>query len=95
MRLRHHLMAKPPTPDTIALTVRERVLLFCAGSGTDWKRAGVTSETVIDMIEKGLIVDHPLDWLALTMRGRAVLKGHGAVLREVTGRSLSALMFGL
>jgi hypothetical protein len=33
-RRRHHLMAKPPTPDTIALTVRERVLLFCAGNGT-------------------------------------------------------------
>jgi hypothetical protein len=62
---------------------------------TDWKRAGVTSETVIDMIEKGLIVDHPLDRLALTMRGRAVLKDHGAALREVTGRSLSALMFRL
>ena len=44
-RLRH-LMAKPPKPDTTALTVRERILLFCIGSGTDWQRAGVTSETV-------------------------------------------------
>jgi hypothetical protein len=24
-------MAKPPTTDTTALTVRERILLFCAG----------------------------------------------------------------
>jgi hypothetical protein len=25
-----------------ALTVRERVLLFCVGSDTDWQRAGLT-----------------------------------------------------
>ncbi len=31
-------MAKRPTPGVIAadLTVRERILLFCIGSGTDW-----------------------------------------------------------
>lgn len=32
-------MAKPPKPDTTALTVRERMLLFCVGSGTDWQLA--------------------------------------------------------
>ncbi len=37
---------------------------------TDWQKAGVPGETVIDMIEKGLVVDHPFDRLALTMRGR-------------------------
>jgi len=42
-------------------------------SGTDWQKAGVPGETVIDTIEKGLIVD-PFDRLALTMRGRAVLR---------------------
>jgi hypothetical protein len=39
-------MAKRPTPDTMGLTAPERILLFCVGSGTDWQRAGVTSETV-------------------------------------------------
>jgi hypothetical protein len=49
-------MAKPRTSDTIALTVQERVLLFCAGSGTDWQRAGVMSETVMALIVRGLLV---------------------------------------
>ena len=43
-------------------------------SGTDWQWAGAPGETIIEMIEKGLIVDHPFDRLALTMRSRAVLK---------------------
>jgi hypothetical protein len=69
-------MPKRPPQDSTAvdLTVRERILLFCIASRTDWQKAGVPGETVIDMIEKGLIVDHPFDRLALTMRGRAVLK---------------------
>jgi hypothetical protein len=29
-----------------ALTVPERVLLFCVGSGTDWQTAGITGATV-------------------------------------------------
>jgi hypothetical protein len=33
-------MAKPPKLDAASLGVRERVLLFCVGSGTDWQRAG-------------------------------------------------------
>ena len=56
------------------LTARERVLLLCIASGMEWQKAGVPGETVIDMIEKGLIVDHPFDRLALTIRGRAMLK---------------------
>lgn len=31
----------------------------------DWLHAAIPGETVIDMIEKGLIVDHPFDRLAL------------------------------
>jgi len=46
-------MAKSRTPDTIALTVRERILRFCAGSGTDWQRAGVTGETVTALVVGG------------------------------------------
>jgi hypothetical protein len=69
-------MPKRPPQDPTAsdLTVRERVLLFCIASRTDWQKAGVPGETVLNMIEKGLIVGHPFDRLALTMRGRAVLK---------------------
>jgi len=45
-------MAKPPkaTSDTAALVVRERMLLFCVGSGTHWQRAGVTGGTVTALI---------------------------------------------
>jgi hypothetical protein len=42
-------MAKRPTPDIGALTVRERILLFCVGNGTDWQWAGVPSEIVTEM----------------------------------------------
>jgi hypothetical protein len=69
-------MPKRPPQDPTAsdLSVHERILLFCIASRTDWQKAGVPGETVIDMIEKRLIVDHRFDRLALTMRGRAVLK---------------------
>jgi hypothetical protein len=43
-------------PDIMALTVRERILLFCVASGTDRKRAGMQD---------------PLGRLALTNGGRA------------------------
>jgi len=36
--------------------VRERLLLFRVGSGTDWQRAGVTGETVTALVAKGLLV---------------------------------------
>ena len=49
-------MAKPPKADTAALTVWERMLLFCVASSTDWQRAGVTSETVTALLVRGLLV---------------------------------------
>jgi hypothetical protein len=61
-----------PAEAAKALSVRERVLLFCAASGTDWLHAGVAGETVSALIVKG-----PRDAggaLALTDRGRAVLR---------------------
>jgi hypothetical protein len=39
-------MTKCSTPEIMALTARERTLLFCIGSGTDRRRAAVMSETV-------------------------------------------------
>ncbi len=67
-------MAKPPKPDTTALGVRERMLLFCVASGTDWQRAGVTGETVTALVVRGLIVRDGKGRLALTDDGRAALR---------------------
>jgi hypothetical protein len=63
-----------PAEAAKALSVRERVLLFCAASGTDWVHAGVTGETVTAMVVKGLIERDAGGALALTDRGRAVLR---------------------
>ena len=63
-----------PSADTARLATRERVLLLCVASSTDWQRAGVASETVTGMIVKGLIFRDAVGRLALTDRGRAVLR---------------------
>jgi hypothetical protein len=46
-------MSKPPAkakPDAApALSIPERILLFCVASGTDWERAGITGATVTAM----------------------------------------------
>jgi len=67
------LMAKGPTPDIMTLTVRERVLIFCIGSGTDWQRV-VPSEVVTDMMVEGFISRDALGRLALTASGRTALR---------------------
>jgi len=54
--------------------VRERMLLFCIGSGSDWQPAGVTGETVTALVVKGLLVRDALGHLALTNDGRAALR---------------------
>jgi hypothetical protein len=63
-----------PAEAAKALAVRERVLLFCAASGTDWLHAGVAGETVTAMVVKGLVERDAAGVLALTDRGRAVLR---------------------
>jgi hypothetical protein len=67
-------MAKPPKPDTRALTVRERMLLFCVGSSTDWQRAGVRGDTVTALVVKGLLMRDAKGHLTLTDDGRAALR---------------------
>ena len=62
-----------PADEAQALSVRERVLLLCVASNTNWLHAGVPGETVTAMIVKGLITPDGED-LALTDRGRAVLR---------------------
>jgi hypothetical protein len=69
-----HQMAKQPTPDIASLGVRERMLLFCVGSGTDWQRAGVTGETITALVVRGLIVRDGRGRLVLTDERGAALR---------------------
>jgi hypothetical protein len=62
-----------PADEAQALSVRERVLLLCVASNTNWLYAGVPGETVTAMIVRGLITPDGED-LALTDRGRAVVQ---------------------
>ena len=56
-----------------ALTVPERVLLFCVGSGTDSQMAGITGATVTMLAVKGLVDRDAVGKLTLTEQGRAAL----------------------
>jgi hypothetical protein len=56
-----------------ALSIPERILLFCVASGTDWEHAGVTGATVTATIVRGLIQRDPAGRLWLTKEGRAIL----------------------
>jgi hypothetical protein len=70
-------MTKPKPDSTVAqteaLSIPERILLFCVASGTDWERAGITGATLTAMMIKGLIAREPTGGLYLTKEGRAVL----------------------
>jgi uncharacterized protein YjhX (UPF0386 family) len=69
-------MAKLTTPAETPemLTVRERVLLFCAASRTDWLQAGVTLDIVSRMLTMGLISRDAAGAVELTGRGRTVFR---------------------
>jgi hypothetical protein len=75
-KLDGNVMAKltMPAEAAKALSVRERVLLFCTASRTDWLHAGVTGETVTAMVVKGLFERDAAGVLILTDRGRAVFR---------------------
>ena len=68
-------MAAEPTPQSIAaaLTVSERLLLFCLASGTDWQAASITHATAQQMMVRGLIEREAATRYVLTEQGRAVL----------------------
>jgi hypothetical protein len=57
-----------------ALSIPERQLLFCVASKTDWKKVGITPNTVLSMVVRGLIERDPAGHLHFTKDGRAVLK---------------------
>lgn len=63
-----------------ALSVSERILLFCVASNTDWERAGITGTLVTAMVIRGLIGRDPMGKLYLTKEGRAAF----AALLEAT-----------
>ena len=68
-----------PKPDSAAvqaaaLSVSERVLLFCVASGTDWERAGITGTMVTATVIRGLIAREPTGGLYLTKDGRAAVR---------------------
>jgi len=65
--------AKAKADATPALTIPERILLFCVASGTDWEHAGITGATVTAMVVRGLIERDAGNRLALTTEGRAAL----------------------
>jgi len=56
-----------------ALGVKERVLLFCLGSRTDWRRAGVTLKTMAGLMTNGLVTPTGGHFV-LTDDGRATLR---------------------
>ena len=68
-------MDKTPTeaPALDALTVPERILLFCVASGTAPPKTGKIRRTIEGLTIKGLIKREP-DRLALTALGRATLE---------------------
>ena len=69
-------MKAPRKPDSVAaaLSVPERVLLFCIASSTSWQEAGITGETLTTMELKGLIQRDTVGRLSLTAKGRAALR---------------------
>ena len=55
-----------------ALSIPERVLLFCVASDTDWEHAGIPGTAVTAMIVRGLI-QRDAGLLRLTKEGCAVV----------------------
>ena len=65
--------AKAATHVGPALTIAERILLFCVASGTEWERAGITGANITAMVVRGLIERDTGNRLTLTDQGRAAL----------------------
>ena len=65
---------KMPADAAEALTVPERLLLLCVASRIDLKHAKIVERVATDVVVKGLITLDTGGVLALTDRGRAVLR---------------------
>jgi hypothetical protein len=67
-----------------ALSMTERILLFCVGTHTSWERTAVTRATITSLVITGLIQRDPAGTLRLTRDGRASL---AAMLGQVAPTS--------
>ena len=65
---------KMPADAAEALTAPERLLLLCVASSIDLKHAKIVERVATDVVVKGLITLDTGGVLALTDRGRAVLR---------------------
>jgi hypothetical protein len=65
---------KMPADAAKALSVPERLLLLCVAAGIDFKHAKIADRFATEAIVKGLITRDTGEHLALTDRGRAVLR---------------------
>jgi hypothetical protein len=63
-----------PADAAKALSVPERLLLFCVASETDWRHAKIAERIVTEVVVKGLVERDAASLLTLTGRGRAVLR---------------------
>jgi predicted transcriptional regulator len=74
------------TPEMLgdALSVPERVLLFCVATRTDWLRAGITHTIARQMMVRGLIERQAAGNFTLTDQGRAVME---ALMMRMATRS--------
>ena len=67
-----------------ALSVPERMLLFCIASDTDWQKAGITGATITAMVVKGLVDRDTAGRPTLTEHGRAAL---ASLLKDPQGQT--------
>jgi hypothetical protein len=63
-----------PAEAAKALSVSERLLLLCVASAIDFRHAKIAEQVVTEVVVKGLIERDADGALALTDRGRAVLR---------------------
>jgi hypothetical protein len=63
-----------PAQTAEALSVPERLLLLCVAAGIDFKHAKIGERFATEAVVKGLITLDTGGQLALTDRGRAVLR---------------------
>ena len=63
-----------PVDEAASLSGRERVMLFCAASCTNLQQVALSREVMTGLAIKGLISRSAVGEIALTDRGRAVLR---------------------
>jgi hypothetical protein len=87
--------AKAATPEGVGsrLTARDRVVLFCAATGTDHAAIGITARAMQAMAIRGLIARDHTGAYVITTAGRAAFTAilEGAGIKDGPRRLLPAL----